>query len=108
MRMVTSQTPHSIQSLHRTKVAAVVACVFYLPAMAFTPDFGSSLGMTAEALFCTWGVMLVAAFISFAGYVRCRQRGQQISAVYVICRALLLIAFLVASNLRSIARAFAS
>lgn len=104
-QMDASGTSHSCQGLGLTKVASVVACVFFVPAIALMPGIGSSLGMPWPVFFCTWGVMLVSAFISFVGYFSCRRRGQQMSVFYAICPALLFVAFLLVLNLRDIVRA---
>ena len=91
-----------------TRFAAVVACIFFLPAVGLSPGPGSSLGMPWPVFFCTWGVMLFAAFISFIGFFACRSRGERISVFYVICPALLFGVFLVFLNLRDIVRALSS
>ena len=106
--MSTSTTSIPTPSLRLTKLAAAVAGVFFLPAVGFSPGPGSSLGMPWEVFFCTWGMMLVASFISFAGYFACKRRGEAISVFYAICPALLFIAFVVEWNLREIAHYFAS
>lgn len=95
-------------SLRVTKSAAVIACVFFLPAVGLLPGPGSSLGMPWPVFFCTWGVMLFAAFISFIGYFACRSRGERISTFYVICPVLLFGAFLFVLSLRDIIRALSS
>jgi hypothetical protein len=65
--------------------------------------------MPWPVFFCTWGVMLVAALVTFAGYFAGKRRGEPLLSVfYAICPALLLITFLVFWNLRDIARWFAS
>jgi len=64
--------------------------------------------MEWSVFFCTWGVMLFAALISFIGFFACRRRGERISVFYVICPALLLSVFLVVLNLRDIVRALSS
>jgi hypothetical protein len=95
-------------NLRQTKTAAVVACIFFLPAVGLLPGPGSSLGMPWEIFFCTWGVMLFAAFVSFIGYFACRRRGECISVFYVICPVLLFGAFLFVLSLRDIVRALSS
>ena len=95
-------------TLRATKIATVVACIFFLPAVGLLPGLGSSLGMPWSVFFCTWGVMLFAAFISFIGYFACRSRGERISVFYVICPVLLFGAFLFVLNLRDIVRALSS
>jgi uncharacterized membrane protein (DUF4010 family) len=106
--MATSEPSSQHSGLRLTKFAAVIACLFVLPSAAFSPGPGSSLGMPWSAFFCTWGVTLVSALISFVGYVVCRTRGKRISVFYAICPALLFVVFLVFLNLRDIVRAFAS
>src|SRR6185312_16639898 len=80
-------------------------CLFFIPAIAFSPGPGSSLGMPWPLFFGTWGVMLVAAFISFLGYFGCKRHGQPISIFYAICPVLLAIVFLIRANLSDIIRA---
>ena len=53
----------------------------------------------------TWGVMLVAALFSLAGYFGCKSRGERIGVFYLICPATLLVAFLVLSSRGEIVRA---
>ena len=106
--MATLEISHSYRRIRFTKIAAVVACVFFFPAIALLPGIGSSLGMPWPVFFCTWGVMLVSAFISFVGYFRCRRQGHRISVFYAICPALLFFAFLIVLNLRDIVRMFTS
>ena len=106
---MTSSPPSSPQpSIRITKFAAVLACVFFLPAVALLPGLGSSLGMPWPVFFCTWGVMLVSALVCFVGYFVCRRRGERISVFYAICPALLFGVFLVVSFLRDIVRALSS
>ena len=100
--------PPQRPSLRATKIAAVVGCIFFLPAVGLSPGPGSSLGMPWPIFFCTWGVMLFAAFISFIGDFGCRSRGERISSFYVICPVLLFAVFLVFLNLRDIVHALSS
>ena len=86
----------------------MVACVFLLPAVALSPGPCSSLGMPWPVFFCTWGVTLVPALVTFVGYFACKRRGESLSVFYVTSPALLLITFLVFWNLGDIARWFAS
>lgn len=86
----------------------VVGCVFLLPAVGLSPGPGSSLGMPWSVFFCTWGVMLAAAFVGLVGYIGCKLRGELISVFYAVCPALLFLAFLAFWNLRAIVHLFAS
>jgi len=104
-RMDSSTVTH-IGAFRLTRIATIVACIFFLPAIAFSPSPFSSLGMRWPVFFCTWGVMLLAAFVAFAGYFRCRQRGQAVSVFYALCPALLFAAFLCVLFLRDIIAAF--
>src|SRR6267378_2219487 len=103
-----TETSSERPSSRTTRIAAVVACVFLLPAVALSPGPGSSLGMPWPVFFCTWGVMLVAALVTFIGYFASKRRGKPLSVFYAICPALLFIALLVFWNLRDIAHWFAS
>ena len=103
--MDSSTATHSV-ALRLTRIATVVACIFFLPAIALSPSPFSSLGMPWPVFFCTWGVTLVAAFVAFGGYFRCRQRGQAVSIFYALCPALLFVAFLCVLFLRDIIAAF--
>ena len=103
--MAIHDSPMQRLSLRLTKYAAVTACFFFIPATALLPGSGSSLGMPWPIFFCTWGVMLLAAFVSFIGYFACRSRGERISVFYVICPASLFGAFLFVLSLRDIVRA---
>ena len=87
--MSRSDQSSSQPSLNVTKSAARLACVFFLLAIPITPGYGSSLGMPWPLFFGTWGAMSAFAFVSLLGYVACRQRGESISAFYVICPLLL-------------------
>src|SRR5262249_13917834 len=91
-------------SLRTTRAATAVACIFFLPAAALSPGAGSSLGIPSPEFFCTWGVVLLAAFVSLIGYLGCKLRRESISSFYAICPALLFIAFLVLANRATIAR----
>ena len=104
--MTTSEPTSKHPSLRITKLTAAIACAFLIPAVTLSPGLGSSLGMPWPVFFCTWGVMLAAAFISFIGYFRCKNRGERISVFYVICPSLLFIVFFTFLNLREIVRAF--
>src|SRR5258708_24683357 len=103
-----TETCSARPSLRTTKVAAVVACVFLLPAVALSPGSGSSLGIQWPVFFCTWGITLVAALATFVGYFSSKRRGEPLSVFYVICPALLLITLLVFWNLSAITPRFAS
>jgi hypothetical protein len=95
-------------SFRATRIAAVVACLFFLPAVGLSPGPYSSLGMPWPVFFVTWGVMLLAALISLIGYFACRSRGERVSVFYSICPASLLAAFLVLLNLYGIDSALSS
>jgi len=103
--MSTSEKSFSQPSLHVTKAAAKLACLFLLLGLPFVPGYGSSLGMPWPIFFCTWGVMAVSAFISFLGYFACRRRGERISSFYVICPLLLFAVLLFLWNRYDIIRA---
>ena len=106
--VTTRDTPMRYSSLQVTRVAAVIGCVFFLPAIGFSPLPGSSLGMPWPVFFFTWGVMLLAASVCLLGYIACRSTGEPISNFYVICPVLLFGAFLVVLYLRDIVRALSS
>src|SRR5262249_1696029 len=95
-------------SLRLTKIATVVACIFFLPAVGLSPARGSSLGMPWLVFFSLWGVLVLASFITFMGYFASRSRGERISIFYLICPVLLFGVFLVFLNLRDIVRALSS
>ena len=95
-------------SFRATKAATVVACVFFLFGAALQPGAGSSLGMPWPVFFCTYGVMLVAAFVGVVGYFACKDREESIGVFYLICPALLFVALLHVWNLGAIACWFAS
>ena len=103
--MAIHDPPMRHPSLRLTKIATVVACIFFLPATALLPGLGSTLGMPWPVFFGTWGVMLFASFISFIGYFACRSRGERISTFYLICPMLLFVVFFVVFNLHDIVRA---
>src|SRR5258705_11807667 len=87
--MARHEPPMQNPSLRVTKIGAVVACVCFLLVVGLSSGPGSSIG-----IFCTWGVILFGAFISFIGYFACRTRGERVSVFYVICPVLLFGAFL--------------
>jgi hypothetical protein len=88
-----------------TKRSGFVAFGFFIAAAGMSPGPGSSLGMPWPLFFCTWGVMLVAAFFCFIGYVGCKLGGDKISVFYCICPCLLMFGFNIISNRYDIVRA---
>ena len=104
--MAVSESSNPRPSLRATKIAVVFACVFWLPTAALTAGLATSLGEPWPLFFCTWGVVLVAAFVGFVGYFSCRSRGVRISVFYAICPTLLFISFFVFLNLPYVVHAF--
>ena len=99
--MVSPQPASSFPSLRLTKLLGDLAAVSFIVLALLTPNKGISW----VGFFCTWGMMLVAAFVSFIGYFQCRNRGERISAFYAICPAMLFGAVLFFLNLHDIVRA---
>jgi hypothetical protein len=73
-----------------TKATTWLGCLFLLLGIPFLPNYYSSLGMPWPIFFATLGMMSLCAFISFGGFLWCRERGERISNFYAICPLLLL------------------
>ena len=104
--MSTSEKPSSQRSQQVTKAATWLACVFFLLGN-LVPEFGDGIyrWMPWPTFLCTWGIMIVAVYVSFFGYITCKGRGGRISVFYFICPLLLLFAFLIQINQNNIIRA---
>jgi hypothetical protein len=92
-------------SVRGTKLAAAVACVFFIIAVSLSPGPGSSLGMPESWFFCTWGVMLGTAVITIRGFFSCKRRRERISVFYILCPLLLILNLFVFLDLGEIVRA---
>jgi hypothetical protein len=90
--------------LRITKMAARLACVFFIIAVVLSPGPGSSLGMPWPLFYSTWGVMLFASVISLFGFICCKLGGDRIGVFYAICPSLLIITLMVFLNLYDIVR----
>jgi hypothetical protein len=89
------------------KITAGVAFVFLLSAVGLSPEIGNGLGMPGWLFLCTWGNMLMAAFITFLGYFACKRTGDDISVFYAIFPLMLFLIFLICMNQSTIVRELA-
>ena len=106
--MAKHNPPTKSPNVRLARRPAFVACTCFLAAMGLSPDPGGSLGMPWLLFLCTWGVMLVASFLSLAGFIACRIEGERISVFYLLYPVLFFGSFVVFVNLRSIVRALVS
>jgi hypothetical protein len=97
-----SSKPHWTARL--AKNATYVALVFFLFGSLLMPSLGGSVGGLGPALFSIWGVVVYGSLIALLSYSFGLKFIDRPNIFYLLCPALLLIAFLAFMHEREIIR----